>query len=313
MMPLRQILFALFLVAQVHGIAAATPPVNPEATPEAVQLLDYLYGIRGTGTLAGQHNKPFAGSDWLDAARHVTRKYPALFGQDFGFSPSHTEDGINYRQQTVKQVIKRHGQGYIVTLTWHAVRPTDDEPVGFTSSVQGKLTDEQWQELMTPGTPLRLRWEAQVDVIAAYLKQLQDAGIPILWRPYHEMNANWFWWGKRAGDNGFKHLWRMLYERLVTYHKLNNLIWVYSCNELMSGVDPFDDYFPGTDVVDVLAVDVYNTGFSPEQYQEISRLAAGKPIALGEVGAAPSVEILNSQPNWAWFMLWDDQIGRAHV
>ena len=77
---------------------------------------------------------------------------------------------------------------------WHAVRPIEDEPVKFSTSVQGKLTDAQWHDLVTPSTEINERWKSQVDVIAFYLKQLRDAHVPVLWRPYHEMNGGWFWW-----------------------------------------------------------------------------------------------------------------------
>ena len=103
----------------------------------------------------------------------------------------------------------------------------------FRGSVQGKLTDEQWNELLTPGTELHKRWCAQVNVIAAYLKDLQAAHIPVLWRPYHEMNGDWFWWGGRRGTNGTVALYLQLFDRFQNQHKLKNLIWVWS-------VDPAD-------------------------------------------------------------------------
>ena len=136
------------------------------------------------------------------------------------------------------------------------------------------------------------------------MKQLKYAGVPVLWRPYHEMNGGWFWWGQKRGENGYKKLYRMLYDRLVNFHKLNNLIWVYNANEVKPGVDHYADYYPGDDVVDILATDVYTEGFNQENYDELLDLAKTKPIALGEVGAVPSLDIIHSQPKWTWFMLW---------
>ena len=73
--------------------------------------------------------------------------------------------------------------------------------------------------------------KAGVDKIAGYLKELQDAEIPVLWRPYHEMNGDWFWWGKKKGEDGYKKLWSMMYDRFVNFHGLNNLLWVFNTNE----------------------------------------------------------------------------------
>ena len=54
-----------------------------------------------------------------------------------------------------------------------------------------------------------------MDVIAWFLAQLREAGVPVLWRPYHEMNGGWFWWGKKTGQPGYAALYRMLFERLT--------------------------------------------------------------------------------------------------
>ena len=115
------------------------------------------------------------------------------------------------RPDIVKEAIRQHQLGSLVTICWHAVPPTADEPVTFRpdfskpakpeslASVQGQLLDQQFQDVLTPGTELYKRWEAQVDTIAFYLKKLRDAKVPVLWRPYHEMNGDWFWWGGRTG------------------------------------------------------------------------------------------------------------------
>ena len=295
--------------AALSAADASVQPVTPNPSSEAVSLLRYVYGISGKHTLAGQHCVPLVGSTRLASTYKQVKRYPALFGQDFGFSPSGTWDGINYRQRIVDEAIQRYYEGFVITLMWHAVRPIEDEPVEFESSIQGKLTDQQWQDLVTPGAEVNERWKSQVDVIAWFLKQLRDAGVPVLWRPYHEMNGGWFWWGKKTGDAGYRKLYRMLFERLVGFHKLNNLIWVFNGNEVREGADPYDAYFPGSDVVDVLATDVYQSAFAKEQYEGLLAVAGGKPIALGEVGRPPTAEILRDQPRWAWFMSWGDAAG----
>jgi len=282
-------------------------PVTPNASPEAVQLLQYLYSISGNHTLTGQHGVPLLRTARLIEAQRAGGHSPAVFGMDFGFDSPGTWDGINFRQKIVDDAIREYREGHIIVLMWHAVRPIDDEPVTFKDSIQGKLTDGQWHDLITPGTEINERWKSQVDVIAWFLAQLRDAHVPVLWRPYHEMNGGWFWWGKRPGPDGYQKLYRMLFDRLVNFHKLNNLIWVYGANEVTPpNVDPYDACYPGDDVVDVLATDIYHTGFARNQYDQLLALAKDKPIALAEVGAAPSPEIMKAQPRWTWFMVWDD-------
>jgi mannan endo-1,4-beta-mannosidase len=306
-------LLLFFIILSISCQDAEYKPVSPNASPEAAALLEYLYNISGKQTLTGQHDQPIFGIAYYQRVYEVTGKYPAVHGFDFGFSETNTLDGINFRQNTVDEAIKLHKDGAIITIMWHAVPPTKDEPVTFKGEIQGKVTAEQWKELITPGTPLNLRWQSQVDVIAFFLKQLRDAHVPVLWRPYHEMNGAWFWWGQKQGDDGYKKLYHMLFDRLVNYHKLNNLLWVFNANELNENTLPYDQFFPGMDYVDVLATDVYRNNYAPKDYDQLLALGKGKPIALGEVGKMPTPEILKNQPRYVWFMTWVDLVFMANT
>ena len=113
--------------------------------------------------------------------------------------------------------------------------------------MQGHLTDFEWNEVLTPGTGLYNRWVEQVDVIAGYLRQLQGAGVPVLFRPYHEMNGNWFWWGGRRGEHGSLALYRQLFDRFVHVHHLNNLVWVWNVNSPSENAGPIASYYPGAE------------------------------------------------------------------
>ncbi|HEY1463552.1 MAG TPA: glycosyl hydrolase [Terriglobales bacterium] len=299
-------MFALPLFAQ-SAAPPAINPVNPHASPEARALLKYLYSISGKYTLAGQHNYPNHISRWTDRAYDLTGKYPALFGQDFGFAGGDDKDSVDARPALVQEAERQYRNGAVVTLTWHAVRPTDDEPVTFHDSVQGHLSDFEWNELLTPGTDLYNRWCAQVDVIAGYLKELRDAHVPVLFRPYHEMNGGWFWWGGRPGPKGSAALYRQLYDRFVNYHKLDNLIWVWNVNSPNPTMVPIPEYFPGAQYADLLSEDIYGK-FEQNYYDDMLTLANGKVIALGEVGAAPAPEVLAQQPKWTYFMVWSDLV-----
>lgn len=297
--------FLLAFIAATPGAAAAQPlePVNERASPEARTLLRYLYEIDEAHTLSGQHNYNGDLNQFTDRVEALTGARPALWGTDFIWRG--TEDpGL----EIVAEAIRKHEQGYLVTLMWHAGRPTDTPPFGWSESIQGELTGAEWRELVTPGSALHTRWLAQIDTVATYLQALRDAGIPVLWRPYHEMNGVWFWWGDKRGPDGFQKLWRMMFDRYVNYHDLTNLIWVWNANAPRD--IPQDEaydytlYYPGPDYVDVLATDVYHFDYEQSEYEELLGLANGKPIALGEVGQLPKPEILEAQPMWAWFMVW---------
>jgi mannan endo-1,4-beta-mannosidase len=287
-------------------------PVNQDTTPEARALLDFLYEISGRYLMSGQHNFPSHGSRYSDKAAEIAGSYPALWGEDFGFSVGDHDD-ITFRQAMIDDAKRQYAEGSIITLMWHAVRPTEEEPVTFKDSIQGKVTDEEWHALVTPGTDIYERWERQVDIVARFLKQLQDSRIPVLWRPYHEMNGEWFWWGKKVGPNGYAALWKQLFERMVNHHRLHNLIWVWNANAPTSeNILPYADCFPGHEYVDVLATDIYHD-WNQSYYEELIKLAQGRPVAIGECGRLPTPGIWDCQPLWTWFMVWTDMIAKSNT
>ena len=296
-----------FILIAVSGNAQPFLPVNKNASPEAKTVLRYLYDINGKYILSGQHNYNNDLNRFSDSAKAISGKYPAVWGCDFIWN-GRKDNG----QAIVDETIKKWREGYLVTLMWHEGRPTDDPPYGWKESIQGKLTDAQWTELITPGSELNKRWLVQVDSIAFYLKQLRDAHVPVLWRPYHEMNGVWFWWGNKKGENGIARLWKMMYDRFTNYHKLNNLLWVWGANGIRDLPEDqayaYKDFYPGADYVDILGADIYHFDYEQKDYEELLEVAQGKIIALTETGELPNLQVLKAQPKWAWFLVWSNFI-----
>ncbi len=306
--------FVLIVLLNNSLSANTTDPVNPNATPEAKALLDLFYRISGKYTLTGQHNYPNTKDRNSRFAAGYIGQTPAVWSTDMGFAEKGDYDSYLARPDIVKEAIRQHKKGSIITICWHAVPPTADEPVTFQprgpvapdslASVQGQLLDEQFKELLTPGTRLYNRWAAQVDSVAVYLKKLQDAHVPVLWRPYHEMNGDWFWWGGRVGEYSTADLYRQLYDRMVTFHQLNNLVWVWSVDRPSTPVRQFSNFYPGNDYLDILSLDVYGSDFNQAYYDSLMALSQGKPVVLGEVGNPPMPDILDDQPNWSYWVIW---------
>jgi mannan endo-1,4-beta-mannosidase len=312
---LKKNAFLLSVSLLMHSVVfAQVKPVSPNASPEAKALLEFIYSLSGKYTLTGQHNFPAAKDNNSKFAAGYIGKTPVIWSTDFGFAKEGDKDSYLKRSAMVEEAKRQNKMGAIITLCWHAVPPTADEPVTFQpvagadpnalASVQGRLTDQQFQDILTPGTALNKKWMAQVDTIAFYLKQLQKAHIPVLWRPYHEMNGNWFWWGNRTGQYSTQALYRQIFDRLVNYHKLNNLVWVWSVDRPTRAGMEFSNFYPGNNYLDILALDVYGSDFKQDYYDQLLALSQGKPITLGEVGTPPTPEILEKQPKWSYWIIW---------
>ena len=335
MKPILAILCAAALLGGCTAAPKNIAPVNPDASPEAVQLLEFLYSVRGRYTLAGQHNFISEPPRYDSVVHAMTGKHPVVWGSDFSFNALgdnirdfHHCGPMNLtspwgecrttgrttgelRQSLVDEIKRRHAEGRIITLMWHCCFPTECNDCNGNSiwTWAEKLPPQYaWDELTTDGTQLNKLWKKQMDTVLPYLKQLQEARIPVLWRPYHEMNGVWFWWCNKPGEEGFAKLWRMTYDYFTRVHKLDNLLWVWNTNAPRDipgdEAGPYADYFPGLEYVDVLAADVYKRDYRQSHHDELKALAGGKLIALGEVGQLPDPEAYRNQPDWSWFMVW---------
>lgn len=299
---MKQILIIpiLFILLLSQAYSQSFKPVNPNASPEAKALLSYLYSLKGKSILSAQHNYPSPKeyTRSTDSIIAMTGKVPAIWGTDIS----------SLDQSLVDEAIRQYRKGCIITLMYHQVKPFDHDSMGFSRSVKGMVTDEQWKQIVTPGTEYHKMWLAKIDARAELLKKLRDAHIPVLWRPYHEMNGMWFWYGNRPGKDGIQKLWKMMYDRYVNYHQLNNLIWVWNTNAPRDWKDDqayaYELFYPGAKYVDILAADVYKNDYKQSHHDQLVKLGKGKLIALGEVGNLPTPAILEQQPQWSWFMCW---------
>src|SRR6056297_2850878 len=213
-------LLAGLVLLFISSCKNAPQPVNPNATPEAVELLRYLYSVSGENILSGQHNYGHELTRSSDSIIAITGKTPAIWGSDIS----------SMSEKLFEEAQRQHREGVIITLMYHQVKPFHHDSMGFSRSVQGMVTDEQWEQIVTPGTEYHNMWLEKIDQRAEFLKKFRDANIPVLWRPYHEMNGMWFWYGNRPGENGIQKLWKIMYDRYVNHHQLHNLIWVWNAN-----------------------------------------------------------------------------------
>ena len=128
----------------------------------------------------------------------------------------------------------------------------------------------------------------------------------MLWRPYHENNGSFFWWGQQPR---FKELWAQMYDYYVDSLKLNNLLWVYSTCWFGEGDSWVDSLYPGHKYVDVLGADIYAGSYGQDYqswiYGKLLSKGEGRPIGITENGRMPHVPSFKyTQPKWTFFCTW---------
>ncbi|XXT14527.1 glycosyl hydrolase [Sorangium sp. So ce429] len=292
--------------AAIALLAALLCPANDAASaaPRDSKVLKFLYSISGSKTIAGQHNRePNADpARWTRKIQQITGKHPLLWGGDFLFDA----DSIKHRGTMIGEAKRQWARGALVTLTWHACPPTVSEPCDWHRDILSHLRDDQWNEIIRNGSNLNVRWKARLDTIVPYLRDLMNNDVEVLFRPLHEMNDGWSWWGGRPGDNGSRALYRITHDYLVNTKGLHNLIWVWNVKDVK--IQSIQEYYPGDKYLDVASLDIYVNGYTQENYRAMLNIARGKPIAVGECQDLPSPSVLASQPRWVWFLGWAELV-----
>lgn len=301
------IFFVLFCPPSISVSAASgTLPVNPNASSEAKSLLQTMYNMKGRGMITGVYNWHAVPRERTEKLKNITGEYAGIWNCEFGYGDT-SENMQRVRREVINTAKAQAEAGNIISLMWHEVKPSDAEADGW-NSVQGYYINAEYDKLLTDGTELHSRWLERIDETAEYLKQLRDAKIPVLWRPYHEPNLACFWWGKNGGER-YIELWRQMYDRYTNYHGLNNLIWCWSAG--MGDAAEMYDYFPGNAYVDVIGIDIYqNDGrYNQGYYDALVKIANGKPIGISECGNLPDIEYIKQyQPDYCYFIEWADYI-----
>ena len=271
----------------------------------AFKSLNYLYSISGTKTVAGIHNRePNSDPDlWTDSITKVAGKTPGLWSGDFLFGSS----DIAARWTMIYEAQEAWNKGSLINMMWHTCSPAYVEPCAWDATgVLDVLSDAEWTSLVTDGGTLNTTWKSRLDIIAPYLQYLKDAGVEVLFRPFHEMNQPVFWWGGRKGPDGTAKLYQITHDYL-TNKGLTNLIWVWDLQDFSTYTTDLVDYNPGSNYWDVLAMDMYTsdgTNYSTAKYDAFSAAAGGKPVVIGEMQKLPTATELTAQPKWAFFMSW---------
>lgn len=287
---------------------------NPNATAEAQKVFNVLLDNYGTKQLSGAMGEVAWSTQFTDLIHSATGEYPAIIGFDYIHLASSPADWINYGDIT--PVKNAWEAGSIPTITWHwnVPKSQDDPSLGYDASsdafnAANVLIDGTWENTVAT---------ADVKKVAGYLKLLQDAGIPVLWRPFHEAAGDytwgsWFWWGN-SGVETTKQLWSWLREKLTVEYGLNNLIWVWTVQTSDEGkpasMTKISEAYPGDDLVDIVGADLYVDPLTNQtsQFEILYNLVKGKKlVALTECGNLLDVEsALADGALWSYFMGWYD-------
>lgn len=295
-----RLLPATALALVLAGAGAARAPAQSSEPRRYFPVLGYLEQMTGRSLISGIHNRepnsrPDLQTNQLDL---LVGRYPAIWSGDFLFEPA----SINCRWVMIYECKNQWDRGSIVQLMMHVAPPNQPEDNGaWEGGVLSHLTDAEWADLTKDGGTLNKVWKERLDDYAIYLAYLRDNGVQVLFRPFHEMNQGQFWWAGRKGPRGTARLYQLTHDYLTRVKKLNNLIWVWDMQDISRD---FEEYNPGQDYWDVFAFDVYSNGYDQSWYNYILSVIGNRPMGIGECARLPTIELLDTQPRWCFFISW---------
>lgn len=300
-----------FLLLASFGFAKAQSLSDKLATPKTLNLYKNLHRLSKTNILFGHQDALAYGTNWkyIDGksdVKDVVNDYPAVYGWDIArieHDSTKNIDGVPFikMKKYIKDAYKRGG---VITISWHF-----DNPLSGKSAWD---TTKNAVAAILPGGVKHELYKSWLDKAAKFMHGLKGENgetIPILFRPFHELTGNWFWWGKNTcTPDELKQAWRFTINYLRNEQKLHNLIIVYNTNGIETE-QGFLERYPGDDMADVLSFDLYQFNNDKNSFIKsvnnnlkiITQIAQqkGKFVAFAETGyeAIPD-------PEWWTETLW---------
>ncbi len=228
-------------------------------------------------------------------------KYPAMIGQDLAcYGLDLRDQDKSFWSKAICEYVDFAAQGGVITFSSHWRNPTGNFEHEW-ADCRGELGHEEvWSELLTEGTELNAEFMEQINTDGLFLKALRDNGVPVIWRPLHEMNGSFFWWcieqedGYVLDGSYYVKLWKYVYNHYTENLGLDNLLWEYAPNKT-NGRNYQDVLYcyPGDDYCDMVSLDWYlggdyNLNDDGKSFERL--LTLGKITNLSEFGISDSLE-----------------------
>jgi len=251
------------LLALAGRVFAQDLPCDKNATKETVNLYKNLKRSAQKGYLFGHQDDLAYGVGWKyekgrSDVKDVVNDYPGLYGWELGgleYDSPVDLDSVPFDK--MKGFIQdAYNRGGVITISWHLHNPFNGKTAWSTD--QGSVAS------ILPGAEKNALYKSWLDKVATFLLSLKGKNgeaVPVLFRPFHELTGNWFWWGRTAcTPDEFKQLWRFTINYLQKEKGVHNLLYVYNTSGDFSTANEFLERYPGDDVADVLSMDAYQTG-----------------------------------------------------
>ena len=335
---------------QLSKLAVATKDVklvDAKADTHAVALYRYLSAVGKSGKVIYGHEndvhhkmfRPAGGSE--SDTKDVVGSVSGIVGFDalsFVGDEQRLDDcewnmGKTYVDKMVEQTLPAAKEGAIISLSMHmpnfdlverraAVTGSTPENRDHYMNYTTHISEGNVVHRILPGGDLNASYNGYLDRVAEYGSRMEAEGVPVLFRPLHEHNGYWFWWGKEHCSEGdFQKLWEYTVKYLRDTKGVHNFLYVYSPNGHFNTEADYLERYPGDKWVDIMGVDTYDDDQTGQWYELLGKdldimsdTAARhhKLIAITEAGVRRGGSLaVTGNVDKAWFSKVAD-IATAH-
>lgn len=264
--------------AGLNNMAKEVKLVDSEATASTKALAAYLTGLRKDDkVLFGHQNSTFRSvrdNGKTSDIKDITGSEAGLFGIDTLALAGTECASENPLKASIEASKKAYEGGSIISLSCHMpnftnakITATGDakHPYDFSKCDFSESKDlTPCADYILEGGEYNAQYNAYLDIIADYALKLQEANVPILFRPFHENSGGWFWWGTSTSADSYRAIWRYMVNYLQA-KGVHNLLYVYSPNGPIDNESDYLSRYPGDAYVDVLGFDYY------DDYADVSK------------------------------------------
>jgi mannan endo-1,4-beta-mannosidase len=283
--------------------------IDPDATAETVALFQNLRRLSEKHILFGHQHATEYGHVWhgdpdRSDVKSVTGSHPAVIGVDvMGLSGLPAEEIAKNGEALRQNIVDTYNRGGVTTVAWHMHNPVTDTSFYWKEGesapavrhiIPGGSHHEQYKEILR-----------RIADLAASAVGRDGTLAPIIFRPFHEFDGGWFWWGKpHCTREEFIGLWRFTVSYLRDQMRVHNFLYAFSPDCLFNTEQEFLERYPGDEWVDMVGMDDYadfgrngryNIEAGVRKLRIISDYAgrAGKLAAFTETGLESVAE-----PDW---------------
>ncbi|MBT3385973.1 MAG: beta-mannosidase [Prolixibacteraceae bacterium] len=299
----------LFILTLLFSSTIFAQTIDKKATKETVALFNNMKELSKNHTMFAHQHATEYGHGWRGEedrsdVKLVCGSHPAMIGVDFGSFSGRSEEAIERAKDNLrKNVVDTYNRGGVTTIAWHMSNPVSEG--GFYWKDDVSLPAVKY---IIPGGEAHKKYKEILSGIGEWALCLEgnDGTLaPVIFRPFHEFDGGWFWWGApHCTKEEFVSLWKFTVSYLRDSLDVHNFIYAFSPDNKFNSEEDFLERYPGDEWVDMVGMDNYgDMGRDRYDLKTASRklkivsdyaIKKGKLAAFTETG-------LESIPDTTWW------------